>query len=103
MTVRYLPRARLDLTAVRDWGDDTWGHARTDEFIHGLVGAIGLLEDHPLMGRSRDAFVPGARSIPYRGYLVFYRVDAADILVGAILHERRNLAALRVADGLEGE
>ncbi len=55
------------------------------------------------MGRPRDVFLHGLRSIRHRGYVIFYRLEERQPVVVAVLHERRNLAALDFADRMEGE
>lgn len=39
----------------------------------------------------------------YRGYAIFYVIEAERAVVVAVLHERRNFAALDFADRIEGE
>lgn len=103
MRVRLKPRARRDLLAVRAWSEDRWGQPRAREFLEGLIEAIERLALHPRMGRSRDAFLAGLRSIRHRGYVVFYVLEDETPVVIAVLHERRDHAALDFADRLEGE
>ena len=55
------------------------------------------------MGRSRDTFLPGMRSIRHHGYVAFYMLEGAVSIIVAVIHERRNHAALDFADQLEGE
>jgi plasmid stabilization system protein ParE len=97
------PRARADLLAIRAWGEQTWGPPRTRDFLEGLIEAIERLADFPEMGRPRSAFFPGLRSVRHRGYVVFYVIEAGRAVVIAVIHERRNLAALDFADRMEGE
>jgi toxin ParE1/3/4 len=101
--VALKPRARADLLAIRAWGEDRWGADRTRDFLAGLVEAIERLAEFPLMGRARSAFFAGLRSIRYRGYLIFYVIEAEQAVVIAVVHERRNLAALDFGDRMEGE
>lgn len=103
MKVRLKARARADLLAIRAWGFDRWGPARTRDFLEGLVEAVERLSAHPLMGRSRDALLPGLRSIRHRGYVVFYLAEPEGPIVVAVIHERRNHAALDFANRIEGE
>jgi toxin ParE1/3/4 len=56
-----------------------------------------------MMGRARSAFFPGLRSVRYRGYAIFYVLEEGQPTVIAVIHERRNLAALDFADRIEGE
>ncbi|HRO12960.1 type II toxin-antitoxin system RelE/ParE family toxin [Amaricoccus sp.] len=103
MKVALKPRARADLLAIRAWGEDHWGIERTRDFLEGLVEAIERLAEFPLMGRGRSAFLAGLRSLRHRGYLIFYVIEADRPVVIAVIHERRNLAALDFADRIEGE
>jgi toxin ParE1/3/4 len=55
------------------------------------------------MGRPRDVFLPGLRSVRHRGFAIFYVIETGRPVVVAVIHERRNLAALDFADRIEGE
>jgi toxin ParE1/3/4 len=101
--VRLKARARADLLAIRAWGEDRWGPARTRDFLEGLIEAIERLVRFPGMGRPRDVFAPGLRSVRHRGHVIFYLIEDASPVVVAVLHERRNHAALDFADRIEGE
>ncbi|PRY92077.1 toxin ParE1/3/4 [Hasllibacter halocynthiae] len=101
--MRLRPRARADLLAIRDWGTERWGEDRAKEFLEGLIEAIERLEAHPEMGRPREAFGAGLRSIRHRGYVIFYEIDGGRPVIVAVIHERRNLAALQFGDALESE
>jgi toxin ParE1/3/4 len=103
VTVFLKARARADMLAIRAWGEDRWGVERTRDFLEGIIEAIERLTDFPLMGRARSAFFAGLRSIRYRGYVIFYVIEAHRPVVVAVIHERRNLAALDFADRVEGE
>ena len=98
MRVRLKAGARADLLAIRDWGVDRWGSARTRDFLEGLIRAIERLADYPHLGRSRDVFLPGLRSISHAGYIIFYVSDEDGPVVLAVLHERRNHGALDFAE-----
>lgn len=103
MKIALKARARADLLAIRAWGEDRWGAERTRDFLEDLIEAIERLAEFPLMGRSRDAFFAGLRSVRHRGYVVFYILEAERPVVIAVIQERRNLAALDFADRIEGE
>lgn len=103
MTVLIKPRARVDLLAIRNWGETHWGPQKSREFLEGLIEAIEDLETFPLKGRARPEFHPKLRSIRYNGYAIFYAIETARPVIVAVLHERRNHAALDFADRLEGQ
>ena len=94
MQVVLKRRARADLLAIRQWSEAEWGAKRARDFLEGLIEAIERLAEFPEMGRTREAFAPGLRSIRHRGYVVFYVLEADAPVIVAVLHERRNHAAL---------
>lgn len=96
-------RARADLLAIRAWGEDRWGEDRTRDFLEGMIETIERLEAAPEMGRPRPEFFAGLRSIRYRGYAIFYAIEGGRPAIVAVLHERRNLAALEFADRILGD
>lgn len=54
------------------------------------------------MGRPRDKLMPGARSVPHKGYLIFLRYLGGAVEVIAIIHGARDLdAAFKDRDGGE--
>lgn len=103
MKVRLKRRAQADLLAIWLWGEDHWGSSRTRDFLEGLIEAIERLLRFPEMGRPRDVFAPGLRSVRHRDYVIFYILEPDGPVVVAVLHERRNRPALDFADRIEGE
>lgn len=103
MKLRLKPGARADLLAIRAYSEDRWGRAKAADFLEGLIEALGLIPGNPQIGRSREMLFPGLRSLRYRAYVIFYLVEAEGPVILAVLHERRNHAALNFADRMEGE
>jgi toxin ParE1/3/4 len=101
MLVRIKPKARADLLAIRIWGEDRWGPERSREYLEGLIDSIERLSEFPEMGRPRDVLAPGLRSVRYKDYLIFYVLELRQPVVVAVLHDRRNQAALNFADRIE--
>lgn len=101
MQVKIKPRALSDLAAVKAWGINNWGEARAREFLEGLVDAIERLAQFPNLGRARPALHPDLRSVLYRGYVIFYTIEDDTSVVIAVLHERRNQAALDFTDRMD--
>ena len=99
--VRYRERAVADLNGIKNWGVDHWGADRTDEFLAGMRASIDRLARFPELGRLRPLLAPRLRSITFSGYVIFYVAEPAGPIIAAILHERRNHAALDFADTLE--
>lgn len=103
MPIRIKRRARADLLAIRAWNEDRWGPERTRDFLEGTIEASESLRDFPLRGRARETFPPRLRSIRCRGHVIFHLPEAEGQVVVAVLHERRNFAALDLADWIEGD
>ena len=101
MRVVFTDQALEDLDGIHEYGLAEWGAARSGEFMVRLGESIYGLADSPYRGRSREAFHPGLRSILHRQYVVFYMIEGNDVVIGAVIHERRNHAALDFADRLE--
>jgi len=54
-----------------------------------------MLEIVPEMGPARDDIAPGLRYIPYRNYLVLYRILPDVVEIVRSVHGRRDLSRLR--------
>jgi addiction module RelE/StbE family toxin len=91
--LRYLPIAQDDLISIFDFiAQDSPNRALS--FVEKLDERIGLLEQHPLLGRIPRH--PKLREYGYRvliieAYLVFYIVRGQDIEIHRVVHGSRNL------------
>ncbi len=92
-TLRYLLVAQDDLIFIFDFiAQDS--PSRALSFVEKLDERIGLLEQHPLLGRTPRH--PKLREYGYRvliieAYLVFYIVRGQDIEIHRVVHGSRNL------------
>ena len=92
-TVRYLPIAQDDLISIFDFiAQDS--PIRASSFVDRLDEKIGLLEQHPLLGRIPRH--PKLREYGYRvliveSYLVFYILRGQEVEVHRVVHGSRNL------------
>ncbi|MGH8731344.1 MAG: type II toxin-antitoxin system RelE/ParE family toxin [Burkholderiales bacterium] len=91
MTVVALaPRALSDLEKFRDFLRDI-DPSSADSTVGLILAAVGVLEHHPLMGRSAEG---GLRELVISrgktGYLALYRYDEARdrVLVLSVRHQR---------------
>jgi len=77
--------------------EDIWSYiagdnrVAADRFVRTIEERIQRLVDYPLIGRPRDEFHPGLRSVPLGSYLLFYRPIVDGIEVVRILHGARDL------------
>lgn len=63
------------------------------KFINGIYDTIESLSVFPLAGqkpRSRPLFKQGYKFVVYGEYLIFYKLDKKDIIVGAVIHSKRD-------------
>jgi len=91
----YLDDARNDLVDIGDSVTARSGSARALWLLDALRArcrAAAAVSSQ--IGRPRDKFQPGLRSIPHKGYLIFirYRDDALEVV--AIIHGARDLEAV---------
>jgi addiction module RelE/StbE family toxin len=92
-TLRYLPIAQEDLISIFEFiAQDSPNRALS--FAEKLDERIGLLGQHPLLGRIPRH--PKLREYGYRvliieAYLVFYLVRGQDIEIHRVVHGSRNL------------
>jgi addiction module RelE/StbE family toxin len=91
LTLRYLPIAVEDLTAIIDWiALDS--PIRAGVFIENLEKRIGALEEQPLMGRlprNERLKAAGYRVLILDDYLVFYVVRGQVIQIHRVVHGSR--------------
>ena len=90
MSYRLTRRARKDVLAI-------WNHiasdseSAADRFVDLLVRQFQTLGDFPYAGRRREELRPGYRSFSVGEYLIFYRVEKADVSIMHVAHGRRDL------------
>jgi toxin ParE1/3/4 len=65
-----------------------FGAQQTEAYYTSLTQCLDLLEDNPEMGGAADEIRPGYRRFPHESHIIFYTVDAEDILIVRILHKR---------------
>jgi toxin ParE1/3/4 len=70
---------------------------RADDRIILIRKKLGLLGQFPSSGRSREDLLPGLRSFPVSGFVIFYRIGMTQVEILQVVDGRRNL------DGIFGE
>lgn len=98
---RLTPLAEGDLAEIWRYSAETWGEAQADRYVGELFDRFSLVADHPEMGRKRPAILPGACSMQAGRHVIFYEMVDGRVVILRVVHERRNIAALRFMD--EGE
>jgi len=91
--LRYLPASQDDLVEIFDYiARDSPNRALS--FVEKLDKRIGVLEQHPLLGRiprHRKLRAYGYRVLIVDSYLVFYVIRGLIIEIHRVVHGSRNL------------
>ena len=86
-------RAKADLKRI-------WIHVSSDSesaadpLVRSIDAACDRLAAFPELGPSRDDIRLGLRHLSVDQYLVFYRINGADVRIVRVLHGRRDLGGL---------
>lgn len=104
MTIRLSRQARTDLEDIRTYTAKEWGDEQWLRYYRLLVTAFERISADPLIGRKRDLFRPGLRSLAAGRHEIFFlpvaAADGAPVII-RIVHQRRNLPALAYYDDLD--
>lgn len=91
--------AEADLEGIRAFTEERWGEAQWLAYFADLLAAFERIAAYPRSGRSRDAFVPGLRSVPCGAHVIFYLPDVGGaVVVQRVLHAAQNAEAMAWAD-----
>lgn len=93
MAFRLSTAAEADLAGMRAFTLERWGREQWTACRGGLVAAFERIAAEPGIGRRRDAFRPGMRSVPCGAHVRFY-LELEVVRVIRVLHARENAAAL---------
>jgi toxin ParE1/3/4 len=93
--VHLTAAAEADLADIRAYTEEMWGEPQWLAYFGDILSSFERIAAFPQSGRTRDAFVPGLRSVRCREHVIFYLV-AGDgvVVVQRILHGARNAQAL---------
>lgn len=100
MRFRLSTAAEADLAGIRAFTLERWGRPQWLAYRGTLVDCFERIAADPDIGRSRDAFRPGMRSVSCGAHVVFYlALEGGVIGIVRVLHARQNAAALRWSEG----
>jgi toxin ParE1/3/4 len=89
--LRWSAEAAEDLASIWHYAAAEWTHAIADEHLRHIGRVCELLRTYPDIGRPRDELHRGARSIPLKPHIVFYRAVNDAIQIMRVLHERDDI------------
>lgn len=101
--LRLTKAAVADLEEIRTFTTDAWGRAKWLDYFAGLEAVFDRLQDDPTMGRQMARLAQGLRVVVYRSHRVFFHTNRRDeVVVLRVLHQKRDVEALRWGEGAEG-
>ncbi len=89
--VRLSERARLDLLAIYDSSEASFGAYQAEAYLAGLARTFDLLADFPRIGQDASALRAGFMRFRFQAHIIFYSEDAAGIMIRAIVHGARDI------------
>lgn len=87
-TVRLSRLAEADLLDIGIYTLRTWGEDQTIRYFDDLETCCLQLAKNPRMGRACGHIRPGLHRMEHGRHVIFYRIEAAGILISRILHQR---------------
>lgn len=97
--LRLTTAALDDLEDIRSFTTDNWGRAQWLSYFAGLEAALGRLRDDRHAGRAMTRLAPGLRLLVYRSHRIFFHENRrGEVVVLRILHQKRDIEALRWLD-----
>lgn len=105
MTIKLSHLALKDLDEIKEYTIEQWGQEQWLKYYLGLVDCLEKITNAPDIGRPRDLFYPGMRSMNYKEHIIFYKRIKANNNAPVILrisHQQRNLPALVYYEELDG-
>jgi toxin ParE1/3/4 len=83
-------RAQRDLRALQLYTLRQWRVEQALAYEAAIDRALGMLRDHPQIGRERPELRPGLLSLPIEHHILYYRIKNDVIEVVGILYERED-------------
>ena len=101
MSIRLSRSAQRDIAEIRTYTIKQWSREKWLHYFADMAAIFDKISENPSMGRPQDALLEGMRSVTFQRHMIFYlpahtRTNQTAVL--RVLHQRRNLAALRFAD-----
>ncbi len=87
---RFSGLAREDFQRVYLQGYDQFGPNQAETYTAGLMAAVELLAEHPLMARERTEYDPPLRLHRYGSHIIVYRAEGPGVVILRIRHGRED-------------
>ena len=86
--IRFNPAAEDDFSQILQYTMAEWGEDQADEYFDAMMESIDTIAMFRNIGRARDEWVPGLRSLSTREHVIFCTADRSHVIVWRILHKR---------------
>jgi toxin ParE1/3/4 len=101
MAILLSRSAQRDIAEIRTYTIRQWSREKWLIYFADMTTAFDKISENPSIGRPQDALLEGMRSVTFQRHIIFYlpthtRTERTAVL--RVLHQRRNLAALRFAE-----
>jgi toxin ParE1/3/4 len=93
-TVRLSKQAQQDLREIWRGLAKFEDLSNADDRLLQIKQKFKLLEQFPNLGRSREDLFLGLRSLPAKGFIIFYRVGRMQVEILRVLDGRRDIDAI---------
>jgi toxin ParE1/3/4 len=93
-SVIWSPEAERDLIEIWGYWASEASAEVADNQICDISAACTRSEEWPCSGRARGELLPGARSVPVRPNVVFYRVRDEAVEIVRVIDGRRDIDAI---------
>ena len=85
---RFSRLAEADLINIGEYTTRTWGEEQAARYLDKLEACCRGLAENPNLGLKSDDVHPGLLRMKQGKHVLFFRREAAGILISRILHER---------------
>jgi toxin ParE1/3/4 len=92
---RFSIRAATDLEAIAEYTIERFGIEQARLYREELKTCFQQLAENPNPGRRADQYVRGLRRYEHRSHIVFYTINAGDVLIVRVLHYRMDVTRHR--------
>ncbi len=83
--IRLAPDAVEDLEAIAEYTIERFGLNQAALYREGILGAIDLLAENPLLGTAQESIMINARRFVHQSHVIYYEVALKEIVVLRIL------------------
>jgi toxin ParE1/3/4 len=88
------PEAEQDIRDIANYSEANWGAFKAKLYVEGIVGKIGSLAEYPDLGTRVDGLPGPYRKLISDTHRIFYRGEAAQVIIVRILHARMDVPDL---------